>query len=67
MAEAPETIAQSEDDTFAPEETISDALPPQVVNPALTGRIRPEWRDGKKRYVDFDITLKEVKQQNGER
>jgi hypothetical protein len=39
-AEAPEEpIAQLED-----EETISDAPLPKVINPALTGRIRPEWK-----------------------
>jgi len=27
-----------------PEETISDAPPPKIVHPALTGRIRPEWK-----------------------
>jgi hypothetical protein len=38
-APAPETISD------APEETIPDAPPPKVVvNPALTGRIRPEWK-----------------------
>jgi hypothetical protein len=30
-----------------PQEKISDAPPPSVVNKALTGRIRPEWRNGK--------------------
>ena len=44
-APAPEeTISQHEDDTSAPEEKISDASAPKVVNPALTGRIRPEWK-----------------------
>jgi hypothetical protein len=33
-----------EDSDFPPEEKVSDAPPPQVIHPALTGRIRPEWK-----------------------
>jgi len=42
-APAPKTISDQPED----EEKISDAPPPKVVNPALTGRIKPEWRNGK--------------------
>jgi len=43
---AQETISRHEDEDFAPEEKISDAPAPKVVPKALTGRIRPEWRNG---------------------
>ena len=31
-------------DAPAPKEKISEKPPPKIVNPALTGRIRPEWK-----------------------
>jgi hypothetical protein len=40
---APEKISDSDSD-FPPEEKISDAPPPKVVNPALTGRIPAKWK-----------------------
>jgi hypothetical protein len=46
----------------APQQAISDEPPPKVVNKQLAGRIRPEWKGQqqmKKRYVDFNVTLKE--------
>jgi hypothetical protein len=48
-------------DAPAPEETISDAPSPSVVNPALTGRLRPDWKGNGKwdfRDVENDSTLK---------
>jgi len=42
-----QTTEAQEEIVEASEETISDTPPPQAVPKALTGRIRPEWRNGK--------------------
>jgi hypothetical protein len=43
-AKAPEEISQHDDDAPEDEETISP--PPKVIDPRLSGRIRPEWKGG---------------------
>jgi hypothetical protein len=41
----PEQETISDEDSYISEEKIADAPPPKiVVHPALTGRIRPEWK-----------------------
>jgi len=52
MYDSPEVAAEKQrrllgQTTEAPDPKISNAPPPKVVPKAFTGRIRPEWRNGK--------------------